>query len=67
MKEYKFTPEFEIGQKVYHATPDSDQGIIVDISYSILSRSVRYEVVFGRRGEDDIWCHGHELSENKTF
>jgi uncharacterized protein (UPF0303 family) len=66
-KKYSFTPIYELGQKVYHITPESDQGIIVDITYSVLKRTIQYNVVFGRHSEDDIWCYEQELSEGKIY
>lgn len=63
----EFNPEFQIGDSVYHATSDSDRGIILDITYSLRSGQVRYIVTFGRRSEDEISCLGIELSFDKTF
>lgn len=62
-----FEPRFHIGQKVYHATQESDWGIIVNINYNVRERSNKYEVVFGRLNEDNVWCYEDELSENKVF
>lgn len=61
-----FIHKFDIGDKVFHATPDGDCGIVIDVSYSFRS-GVRYEVVFGRRGTDNVWCVEEELSDSKVF
>jgi len=67
MNSIAFSAKYEIGQPIYHATPESDKGIIVDIKYSVLKDRVMYLVAFGRRGEDQVECYEHELSENKIF
>lgn len=67
MGEFKFTSEYSIGAMVYHVTPESLQGVVVDISYSVLHRMVKYNVVFGIRPDDDVWCFEHELSTDKVF
>lgn len=64
MEPIKFTPEFKIGQDVYHKA-DSDKGIVVDIGYSVLTGLIIYLVAFGRTGLDQVDCYAHELSENK--
>lgn len=58
---------YHIGQFMYHNTPESDKGIITDITYSLLTRIVMYKVTFGRRAEDEVLCYEHELTETKTF
>lgn len=67
MKQITFTPRFEIGQDIYHKTPDSDKGIIIDIIYSILTGLITYSIAFGRNGSDQVDCFEHELSEDKIF
>ena len=64
---YTFNPIFKINQEVYHITPYSDKGIIVDINYCVRTKQISYNVLFGRSIEDNIWCHEYELSENKVF
>lgn len=64
---HSFNSEFNIGDSVYHATADSDRGIVIDVFYSLRTDLVRYNVVFGRRGEDDGWFWGDELSVEKIF
>jgi hypothetical protein len=63
----QFNPKFQINQRVFHATRDSDEGIIINISYLVRQKSIEYEVTFGRRPEDRTWCIEEELSENKSF
>lgn len=58
-------PKFEIGQRVYHATPDSPQGIVTDASYSLLNQRWEYAVAFGIK--EEMVCLEFELSPNKTF
>jgi hypothetical protein len=43
--------KFDIGDLVYHVTPDSDKGIILDIQYFACSKITRYYVAFGRLPE----------------
>lgn len=66
-KKTAFLHKYEIGQSIYHVTPESDKGIIKDISYSILNNKVLYNVVFGRRAEDDVWCTEEELSVDRNI
>jgi hypothetical protein len=49
MNQYRFETKYSIGDNIYHATPESDKGIIVDIQYNVLTGLVRYNIVFGTR------------------
>ena len=60
-------PQFKINDLVYHKTPESGKGIVVDITYSILTNLYRYNVMFGRSSDDDVWCYEHEISETINF
>ena len=60
-------PIYNIADEVYHKTPESGKGIIIDINYSLLTRMYRYNVVFGRGPEDNVWYFGHELSDSQIF
>jgi len=62
-----FENEFEIGESVYHITTDSDRGIVVDVSYSVRTKQVTYNIVFGRGTNDNAWYWGDELSRDKSF
>ena len=63
----RFEYTYNIGDRVFYATPDSDEGIVIDISFLIRRNFAMYNVVFGRRNEDDTWCHEEELSTTKIF
>ena len=67
MNEHSFTTGYEIGNIVYYETGDSERGIIIDISYSLRNRQVKYCVCFGRRSDDVAWCYWNELSDTKKF
>lgn len=57
--------EFRIGETVYHATPDSDQGIILDVVYSQLMKKYTYIVSIGWGREFE--CEEFELTREKLF
>ena len=59
--------EFDRGDKVFHITPDSPQGLIIEWRYSSRSKSVMYNVIFGPYTNEDVWCDEIELSTEKTF
>ena len=65
MKEIRFIPEFNIGDVVYHKTPESDAGVIVNIKYYTLTNIITYMVAigFGREYE----CVAEELSASKVY
>ncbi|MDH4127142.1 MAG: hypothetical protein OEV44_00200 [Spirochaetota bacterium] len=63
----QFEPAFKIGQKVYHICSESDKGIIVDITYSVRTKIISYQVIFGRTANDDVWCNEFELSESIRY
>ena len=65
--EIKFSTKFDIGDSVYHVTPDSPQGVIIDISYSVSKKHYQYNVSFGHEANDTVWCEEVELSESKVF
>ena len=58
-------PKFNIGEKVYHNTPDSDEAIVVDILYSHLLDKTTYIVSTGFGAEFE--CMGHELTDEKLL
>ncbi|WP_019540555.1 hypothetical protein [Proteiniphilum acetatigenes] len=59
-------PKFNIGEKVYHITPDSDQGVVLDCRYSMREGSWSYIVTFGAEKEALLY-YEDELSTSKTF
>lgn len=67
MNKFTFDIIYVIGQQVYHATSESDMGIVTDICYSVNTQLVQYEVAFGRLPDDTVWCTEQELSETKNF
>ena len=60
-------PKFNINDLVYHKTPESGKGVIVDIKHSLLTGLFKYIVVFGRGADDEVECYEHELSDNQSF
>ncbi len=58
-------PKFTPTDKVYHATPDSPQGIVTDARYSLLNRRWEYAVAFGIK--EEMVCLEFELSTSKSF
>lgn len=65
MKTYSFTARFSIGDKIYHATPESPSGVIVDIKYEVSTDIVLYSVSFGH---DDYGNYTEvELSRDKVL
>ncbi|MBS9774592.1 MAG: hypothetical protein KGV59_05480 [Tenacibaculum sp.] len=60
------TPKFNISDEVYHITPESPKGIVVDCHYSMLDGRWTYEVSFGVDVTTLIY-EEHELSDVKTF
>jgi uncharacterized protein (UPF0303 family) len=67
MYSHEFNAIYNIGDRVYHATPDGDLGIVLDISFSVVNNNVLYKVSYGRSDSDEVWCTSVELSTNKTF
>lgn len=62
-----FETEFEIGDRIFYATPDGEAGIVLDVTYSIRSKRVQYLVTFGRQAADEVWADAIELSHAKVF
>ena len=60
-----FEHKFNIGDKIYHKTPESPQGIIVDISYLLSTGEVKYCVAQGFK--DECWCVERELTKDKII
>jgi len=67
MGRHVFESEFNVGDKIYYATPDGDSGIVLDITYSVRSKRVQYLVTFGRQAADEVWADAIELSADKVF
>lgn len=58
-------PVFNIGDKVYHITPDSTCGVILNIRYLCVEDTFEYLAAFAH--DDSKWCYEHELQTNKSF
>jgi hypothetical protein len=58
--------KFKLGEKVYHITPDSPRGIVVNIKYMFVERLFLYQVAFCE-DKEALWYYEHEISTNKTF
>lgn len=63
----EFTYEYEIGESVYHATPDGDKGVVLDVNFKMRGNIITYLVTFGRNSGDEVWCLPEELSDTKLF
>lgn len=59
-------PKFQIGEKVYHITPESDSGIVLDCIYSIRKGYWMYLVTFSPE-KDSMEYYEDELSSTKIF
>lgn len=59
------TNRFEIGDEVYHVTPESDKGVIVEINYVYSSGKYLYTVATSWNQE--FICSEHELTDTKKF
>lgn len=58
-------PRFQIGQRIFHAAPESEAGIIIDWAYTRSTDMVYYTVALGFNSE--IVCREIELSAEKVF
>lgn len=58
-------PKFEIFQKVYHITPESPQGVVINIRYLYIENTHEYLVAFEH--DKSLWYSEYELSTSKTF
>lgn len=59
-------PKYNIGDRVFHITPESEQGIVLDAEYSLLHNRWIYIVSFGIRDNSTTY-YEHELSLTKTY
>ena len=57
---------FGIGDQVFHVTPESPEGIVIDAKYSLLTGSWEYQVTFGP-DVASLWYYDIELVEHRTF
>lgn len=56
---------FKVGQLVYHATPESEPGVVVNYRHLGVGGLVHYLVAFNETQAD--WYSETELSANKVF
>ncbi len=62
----KIETKFNIGDSVYHATPDSNRGIVLDCIYSLRNKEWTYLVAFGGDMESLVY-YEEELTDTKIF
>jgi len=58
--------KYNLSEKVFHVTPESDQGTVLDARYSMFYDKWEYLVTFTPNVES-LWYFEHELSTSKTF
>ena len=63
----EFNHEYEIGEYVYHNTPESSKGIVTNVLFNMRENCTKYEVAFGRLREDNVLCYEEELTRDKVF
>lgn len=56
---------FDVGDEVYHITPDSPKAYILEWLYSSYSQQVKYKITSSI--DNDLWCYEIELTTEKTF
>jgi hypothetical protein len=56
---------FNIGDEVYHVTPESDKGVVTEINYVFSSNKYVYTV--STSWSTEFICSEHELTENKMY
>ena len=59
-------PKYEIGERVYHITPESYPGIILDCRFSVRENAWSYIVTFGPEKES-LQYYEDELTQSKIF
>ena len=58
-------PVHNISDRVYHITPESDQGVVLDARFNLLDARWEYLVTFGV--SQALYYNEHELSTSKVF
>ena len=59
-------PKFAIGEEVYHITPESPKGYVVEVHYSLRTSMFSYVVTFSAETSSLVYDE-LELSKTKTF
>ena len=58
--------KFNIPDRVYHCTPESPVGVVIDAQYKLSTNKWEYQVTFGP-DSTDLWYMEHELSDHKIY
>ncbi len=59
-------PKYNIGDRVYHVTKDSDEGVVINATYSLRNCEWTYSVTFMPL-DGGVQMYENELSESKYF
>lgn len=58
-------PRFALGQRVWHTTPESSCGVVVDARFSLKLEMWLYTIGIGF--ETESYCYESELSASKVY
>ena len=58
-------PKFKIGDRVFHVTRDSDEGVIINSTFRVRNSAWIYSVTF--KPGDNIELYEDEISSTKIF
>jgi len=56
---------FDIGDEVYHVSPNSEKGIVIEITYVLSTKKYIYTVVTS--WDNEYVCSEHELTAHQNF
>ena len=59
-------PKFQELEDVYHVTPESPKGVVIDITYNIRTRRFSYLVIFSAT-EPSLWYYEEELTKDRRI
>jgi hypothetical protein len=57
---------YNINNTVFHITPESPKGVVINARFDLLTGKWEYLVTFGLDIEER-WYNEHELSEHKIY
>lgn len=60
-----FEHKYKIGDRVYYDLPESQMGIVIDVSYLVSTGEVKYCVGIGF--DNEVWCLERELTIEKQI
>lgn len=60
------SPAYNIGDDVYHITPESPKGKVINITYHFLTKHFEYQVSFSAE-TISLWYYEHELQNHKSY